>query len=64
MSDSRSLSLTAQKREFVFILRLTQDSQSESWRILFRAVNGQETRLFSDLETVFVYLESLMAERR
>ncbi len=43
-----------------FILRLTWDEALGSARILLKPVNGEAVRLFSDVESALVYLETVM----
>lgn len=43
-----------------FVIRLTKDQASDSWRILLKPVNGQKPRLFSDVESALLYLETVM----
>ncbi len=43
-----------------FILRLTWDEALGTTRILLKPVNGEAARLFSDVESALVYLETLM----
>jgi len=45
-----------------FIIRLSWDRTSSQWRILLKPVNGQEERLFSEVETVLLYLEAVMQQ--
>lgn len=43
-----------------FILRLTWDEALGTWRILLKPVSGEAIRLFSDVESALVYLETVM----
>ena len=43
-----------------FILRLTWDEALGTARILLKPVNGEAVRLFSDVESALVYLETVM----
>jgi hypothetical protein len=43
-----------------FILRLTWDEALGTARILLKPVNGEAARLFSDVESALVYLETVM----
>lgn len=43
-----------------FILRLTWDETLGTARILLKPVNGEAARLFSDVESALVYLETVM----
>lgn len=45
-----------------FVIRITWDQAAGQWRILLKPVNGQEERLFGDIETVLVYLETVMQQ--
>ena len=46
-----------------FVLRLTWDSASQYWRVLLRPTDGDDARLFSDIESAFFHVETLMAEQ-
>lgn len=46
-----------------FVLRMTWDSGSQHWRILLRPIDGDDARLFSDIESAFFYVETLLAEQ-
>ena len=46
-----------------FVLRMTWDSGSQHWRILLRPSDGEDVRLFSNLESTSLNLETLMAEQ-
>jgi|694.fasta_scaffold25515_3 hypothetical protein len=43
-----------------YVIRLSWDQGSGEWRILLKPVNGQEARLFGDVESTLVYLEAVM----
>ena len=43
-----------------FILRLTWDEALGTARILLKPVNGEAARLFNDVESALVYLETVM----
>lgn len=47
-----------------FVIRMTWDQAAGQWRILLKPVNGQEARLFRDVETVLVYLETVMQQEQ
>ena len=46
-----------------FVLRLTCDVNTLNWRILLRSANPEETRIFTNLESAFLHLESWMANQ-
>jgi hypothetical protein len=43
-----------------FVVRLTWESLSQNWRIQLTPVNGDETRLFCDAESLFLYIDRQM----
>jgi hypothetical protein len=46
-----------------FILRLTWDSGAHQWRILLKPTAGDDARLFVDMESTFLHVETVMAEQ-
>ena len=42
-----------------FVLRLTWDSVTQSWRIVIKATDGAPVRVFADLESAFLYVAQL-----
>jgi hypothetical protein len=51
---------THQQINLTYVIRLSWDQASGEWRILLKPVNGQEARLFGDVESMLVYLEAVM----
>jgi hypothetical protein len=47
-----------------FVIRLTWDRTAESWNIHLKPINGEEGRLFGDLEALLRYLEAVMRDFR
>lgn len=45
-----------------FIVRFTWDHLAHTWAILVKPVNGDPARIFVDLESTFVHLETRMAQ--
>ncbi|CAN5774592.1 hypothetical protein BH10CHL1_BH10CHL1_31930 [soil metagenome] len=64
MTNATPVSATNHEVNRAFVIRLTWDRASGQWRILLKPVNGQDARLFSDVESVLVYLETVMQEER
>ncbi len=46
-----------------FVIRLTWEVSAGHWRILLKPVNGEEARLFSDVESALLYLETQMLKQ-
>jgi hypothetical protein len=51
---------THQQITLAYVIRLSWDQASGEWRILLKPVNGQEARLFCDVESMLFYLETVM----
>ena len=60
MSHTTPVSITHQEVNLAFVIRLSWDRASGQWRILLKPVNGQEARLFSDIESMLLCLETVM----
>lgn len=60
MSHTPSVSSTNQEVNLAFVIRFSWDQGSDEWRILLKPINGQEARLFGDVESTLVYLEAVM----
>ena len=43
-----------------YVIRLSWDQGSGEWRILLKPVQGQDARLFCDVESMLFYLETVM----
>ncbi len=64
MTNATPLSATTQEVNAAFVIRLSWDRASDEWRILLKPVNGQDVRLFSDVESTLLYLEAVMQKVR
>ncbi|MCX6043716.1 MAG: hypothetical protein NT075_01280 [Chloroflexi bacterium] len=53
--------INAQEINVTFVVRLTWDSLSDHWRILIKPTNGEDARLFSDVESALLHLEAVMS---
>ena len=60
MSHTTPVSITNQEVNLAFVIRLSWDQASGQRRILLKPVNGQEARLFSDIESTLLCLETVM----
>lgn len=43
-----------------FILRLTWEREARAWRILLKPVRGGDTKVFTDVESAFLYVAGLL----
>lgn len=64
-TQSFALTNTGNQAEIsaAFVLRLTCDADTLNWRILLRGVNPEETRIFTNLESIVSHLETWMAKQ-
>lgn len=51
---------TNQEITLAYVIRLSWDQGSGEWRILLKPVQGQDARLFCDVESMLFYLETVM----
>jgi hypothetical protein len=51
---------TNQEINLAYVIRLSWDQGGGEWRILLKPVQGQEARLFCDVESMLFYLETVM----
>lgn len=51
---------TNQQINLAYVIRLSWDQASGEWRILLKPVQGQDARLFCDVESMLFYLETVM----
>jgi len=45
-----------------FVIRLIWDGLTATWCILLKSVDGEEIRLFPEMESACLYLEGLMGD--
>jgi hypothetical protein len=64
MTNATPVSATNHEINAAFVLRLNWDGASGQWRILLKPVNGQDVRLFSNVESTLLYLETVMQKER
>jgi hypothetical protein len=55
---------THQQMNLAYVIRLSWDQASGEWRILLKPINGQDARLFGDIESTLVYLETIMRKEQ
>ena len=55
---------TNQEINLAYVIRLSWDQASGEWRILLKPVQGQDARLFCDVESMLFYLETVMRNKQ